>query len=151
MHKSVTVLVAGGGAGFVPYFPGTAGTAVAVPLSLALNAVAARAFPLGLLLLCCFVVMAAWLCRKGDEIFAEKDSPKIVVDEIAGFLLANFLSPPEFKTVAVAFLLFRFFDIMKVFPASWAETLENGVIMDDLIAGAYTFAALRALLYWGVL
>jgi phosphatidylglycerophosphatase A len=96
-------------------------------------------------------VIGAWLCRKGEEIFAEKDSPKIVVDEIAGFLLADFLSPPEFKTVAVAFLLFRFFDIMKVFPASWAETLENGVIMDDLIAGAYTFAALRLLLYWGVL
>jgi hypothetical protein len=39
---------------------------------------------------------------------------------------------------------------MKVFPASRAETLENGVTMDDLIAGAYSFAALRLLLYWSI-
>jgi phosphatidylglycerophosphatase A len=101
--------------------------------------------------LCAFVAVSAWLCRKAEEIFTEKDSPKIVIDEIAGFLVANFLSPADLETVAVAFLLFRFFDIMKVFPASWAETLEHGVIMDDLIAGAYTLAALRPLFYWGVL
>ena len=108
--------------------------------------------PLSLLTFIAFVGIAAWLCKQGEDIFQEKDCPKIVIDEVAGFLLANFFSPPQLKPVALAFLLFRFFDIIKVFPAARAERISGGlgVILDDLIAGLYTFVILRLLLLWGL-
>jgi len=97
------------------------------------------------------MVAAAWLCRAGEKIFAEKDSQKIVLDEIAGFLLANFHLPAKVEIVIAAFLLFRFFDIMKVFPAAQLEARKNGVLLDDLVAGFYTLVALQLMLYWGLL
>jgi phosphatidylglycerophosphatase A len=135
----------------VPWFPGTAGTLLAIPFSLALNRMAAVSLPLSLLTLIAFVGITLWFCDKGEELFHEKDSPKIVIDEIAGFLLASFLSPAEPKPIVLAFLLFRFFDIMKPFPAARAEKMAGGlgVVLDDLIAGFYTFVILRFLLMWG--
>ena len=102
-------------------------------------------FFLPFLILAAFIVIATWLCQRGEEIFQQKDCQKIVIDEIAGFLLANFLSPPELKPTAAVFVFFRFFDIIKLFPAGRAERLRGGlgVIMDDLIAGLYAFLALR--------
>ncbi len=108
--------------------------------------------PLSLLTFIAFVGIATWLCKQGEEIFQENDCPKIVIDEVAGFLLANFFAPPQLKPVALAFLLFRFFDIIKVFPAARAERISGGlgVMLDDLIAGLYTVVILRLLLWWGL-
>ena len=108
---------------------------------------------LSLLTLVAFGLLAIWFSKKGEEILLEKDSPKIVVDEIAGFLLANFLSPLAFKPVVAAFLLFRFFDIMKVPPATRAERLPGGVgvVLDDLVSAVYTFLTLRLLFFLGLL
>lgn len=96
---------------------------------------------------------ATWFCQKGEEIFAEKDPPRIVIDEVAGFLLANFLSPAGFYPTAAAFLLFRFFDIMKVSPGGRAQQIQGGVgvILDDLVAGLYTFLILRLLIFWNLI
>ncbi|MCZ6623656.1 MAG: phosphatidylglycerophosphatase A [Deltaproteobacteria bacterium] len=145
--------VTGAGAGYFPWFPGTVGTLLAIPLSLALNRMATASFSLSLLTLSAFTVTATWFCKKGEEIFHEKDCRKIVIDEITGFLLANFLSPPELYPTAAAFLLFRFFDIIKVFPAGRAEQIRGGVgvILDDLVAGLYSFLILRLLLLWNLL
>lgn len=146
-------MVTGAGAGYFPRLPGTAGTLVAVPVSLAFNRIATASLPLALLTLGVFFVVAVWLADKGEEIFREKDSPKIVIDEMAGFVLANFLAPPQFPALGVAFLVFRFFDIIKLFPAARAEKMAGGlgVVLDDLIAGLYTFLILRLLFFWGVL
>jgi len=145
-------MITGAGAGYLPWAPGTAGTLVAIPLSLGLNRIAGASFYLALLTLIAFVAFATWLCKIGEEIFADKDCPKIVVDEIAGFLVANFASPAGLKPALLAFLLFRFFDIIKPFPAGRAERISGGagVILDDLIAGFYAFFVLRLFLSWGV-
>lgn len=116
-----------------------------------LNSIAAPFPYAGALLFALFLIAAASLCRLGEKIFGEKDSQKIVIDEIAGFLLATFQVPPTYKTLALAFLLFRFFDIMKVFPAALLERRENGVLLDDLVAGLYTLLILRVVLYWELL
>jgi phosphatidylglycerophosphatase A len=124
-----------------------------VPLSLALNRMAAVSFGIALLTLATFTLLAIWVSEKSEAIFREKDSPKIVIDEIAGFLLANFLSPPAFRPIVAAFLLFRFFDIIKVPPASWAERLPGGfgVVLDDLVSAVYTFLILRLLFFLSLL
>jgi phosphatidylglycerophosphatase A len=154
IHRSTILFFAtGAGAGYSPWMPGTVGTAVAIPLSLALNRLAETSLPLSLLTLGAFTLSAAWFSAKGEEIFKEKDSEKIVIDEIAGFLFANFLSPTEVNNLAVAFLLFRVFDIIKVYPAGRAESIRGGfgVILDDVIAGLYTFLIVHLLLFWGLL
>lgn len=76
----------------------------------------------------------------------------IVIDEIVGFLLANFAAPTSASTLLMRFFLFRFFDITKVFPASRLERLPGGtgIVADDLMAGVYTFVALRLLGAWGM-
>jgi phosphatidylglycerophosphatase A len=144
--------VTGAGAGYLPWVPGTAGTLVAIPLSLGLNRIAGTSFYLALLTLAAFIAVATWLCNKGEEIFQAKDCSKIVIDEIAGFMVANFASPTRLKPAILAFLLFRFFDIIKPYPARRAERISGGlgVILDDLIAGVYTFAIVRLFLSWGV-
>ena len=145
-------LITGAGAGYLPWAPGTAGTLVAIPLSLALNRIVDASLFLSLLTLAAFIAIATWLCNKGEEIFQAKDCSKIVIDEIAGFLVANFASPAGLKPVALAFLLFRFFDIIKPFPAARAEKLSGGpgVILDDLVAGLYSFVIVKLVLFWGL-
>lgn len=120
-------------------------------MSLALNRIAGASLPVALLTLIAFIAAAGWLCQRGEEIFRQRDCPKIVIDEFAGFMLANFASPAGLRPILFAFLLFRFFDIIKPFPAARAEKLPGGfgVIADDLIAGLYTFVILRLLLAWG--
>jgi phosphatidylglycerophosphatase A len=144
--------VTGAGAGYLPWAPGTAGTLVAIPLSLGLNRIAGASLYLAFLTLAAFIAVATWLCDKGEEIFQAKDCSKIVIDEITGFLVANFASPARLKPAILAFLLFRFFDIMKPYPARRAERISGGlgVILDDLIAGVYAFAIVRLFLSWGV-
>lgn len=146
-------MVTGFGAGYSPWVPGTAGTLAAVPFSLALNRLASTSLLLAILTLIAFAFAAVWLAQKGEEIFLEKDSRRIVVDEMAGFLLANFLSPPQLKPTVAAFILFRIFDIIKLFPAGPAERMPGGlgVVLDDIIAGLYAFVIVQMLLYGGLL
>jgi len=55
----------GAGAGYFPWAPGTAGTLVALPLSIALNRIAATRLSLALITLAAFVVLAAWVSAWG--------------------------------------------------------------------------------------
>jgi phosphatidylglycerophosphatase A len=74
-----------------------------------------------------------------------KDPGKVVIDEVAGQLIALLPIPgrvwrlADFTTVIAAFILFRFFDIVKPYPARKMESLHGGlgIMADDLIAGVY--------------
>jgi phosphatidylglycerophosphatase A len=60
-----------------------------------------------------------------------------VIDEVAGQLLACAFAPLSLAGFALAFLLFRLFDISKLWPISAAERLRGGlgIVVDDLVAG----------------
>lgn len=150
-QKAILFLVTGGGTGYFPWFPGTIGTLVAVPLSLGLNRMALTYFPFALFTLVGSILCAIWLSTKGAAILRQKDPKIIVIDEVVGFLVANFLAPPRMLVLIWAFLLFRFFDITKVFPAAKLEQLPGGrgIVLDDVMAGLYTLMSLRLLLRLG--
>lgn len=154
-QRTVVILFATGvGTGYSPWFPGTVATFfVAIPLSLAFNRIAALSVPLLLLTLAGFIFFSLWVADVAERIFRQKDPGRIVIDEIAGFLIANLFSPPDLAPTAAAFFLFRLFDIVKPFPADKAQAMEGGmgVVLDDLIAGLYTFLILRLLFFWGLL
>ena len=144
-------VVSGAGAGYFPRMPGTVGTLVAVPFSLALNHIAPSHFALAVLVLVASIIGAIWASTKGAGILRQKDPQVIVIDEVVGFLVGNFLAPPRWTALLCAFFLFRFFDIAKIFPINRLERLPGGagIVLDDVMAGVYTVLALRLLLLTG--
>lgn len=72
------------------------------------------------------------------------DAKCIVIDEVVGMQVVLTMANPTAKGVFLAFLLFRFFDVVKFFPAGRSQRLPGGygVVCDDVIAGLYTRIAL---------
>lgn len=81
-----------------------------------------------------------WVSGKAEEMFEERDSKKIVIDEVAGCLVAFYLIPFELKPLILGFLFYRTFDILKPFPSRQLQNLSggSGVMLDDIVAGLYT-------------
>ena len=80
-----------------------------------------------------------WASHRVEEVLGRKDPGVIVIDEVAGMMVAVLLLPRTPGVLLCAFLLFRLFDIWKPFPARESQALRGGlgVVVDDLIAGAY--------------
>ena len=152
-HKLVlfTVSGAGAGIGYIPWFSGTAGTLGAILLGL--NLIAARTPSIALLALLAATGIAIVLSNRRAAILRQKDPGIIVIDEIIGFLVANFLAPPGFAVLLSTFVLFRVFDIAKVFPIKSLERLPGGtgIVLDDVMAGVYALIIQRLALAWGIL
>jgi len=141
------------GVGYMPLAPGTFGSLVGVAIFLGLTRVAGGTILL-LVAILTFTFGGIWAGTRTEEISGRKDPGKIVVDEVAGQLIA--LLPLLFVNwtitmVIVSFILFRFFDIVKPYPANRLQDLEGGVgvMCDDLVAGAY--AAIIVIVGLGVL
>jgi phosphatidylglycerophosphatase A len=134
------------GTGYSPIASGTVGTLAAIPLYLAL---ARLPFPLYILTLVPFFFFSCWVAGAAEEIFAEKDSGKIVIDEVIGYLITMTGAPFSWRAVILGFFLFRLFDIVKVPPANIIDRrLKNGwgVVLDDVVAGVYACVVLHLLL-----
>lgn len=141
----IRIFATGLGAGYSPAAPGTAGTLVAVPLFVILSKWGTTGVLTGLVVIS---VLGVPLASRMEELTATKDPGRIVIDEIAGYLLTMLGSPPDLFYIVAGFLLFRFFDILKPPPVRYLErTLFSGlgVMADDLMAGIYAWAALRLL------
>jgi len=98
-------------------------------------------------------LIGLWAAEHAERALGTKDPGVIVIDEVAGMTLAVLTLPLTAPVLAVAFVLFRVFDVVKPIPARQAQTLHGGVgvMLDDLIAGLYALVivvALRALLGW---
>jgi phosphatidylglycerophosphatase A len=133
------------GAGFSPIASGTVGTAAAIPLYLLIRNVP---LPFYIAFTLLFTVFSCWAADRAEEVFGEKDSGKIVIDEVAGFVVTMTAVPFSWKTVALGFLLFRFFDVTKIPPARYFDRkVKNGigVVFDDIVAGIYSCISLHLL------
>jgi phosphatidylglycerophosphatase A len=127
------------------------GTVVAIPFSLGLNWIATSHFWLALFILIAAIVFAIWSADEAAKILKQKDPQRVVIDEIVGFLLANFLMPPSAAALLGSFVLFRFFDIAKIFPIDRIERLPGGagIVLDDVMAGFYALMCLRVISGFG--
>ena len=142
----IKVVATGLGLGYLPLIPGTFGTLLGIPVCLFLNMGGKVVYVVGTVVL---FSGAVWVAGKADRIFSVHDSRRIVVDEICGFLVTMTLVPPTLLTLGVGFILFRFFDIVKPFPAGWCDkNLPGGwgVMLDDIAAGIYANLSLWAFL-----
>ncbi len=142
-HNPVHWLAFGLGSGASPVAPGTAGTLVAVPLYLLLRLLPAEAY---LAVVAGVFVFGVWLCARTSRDLGVHDHPGIVWDEILGYLATMILAPPGWTWVILGFALFRLFDILKPWPVRWADRRVGGglgIMLDDLLAGAYAFIFLQ--------
>jgi phosphatidylglycerophosphatase A len=127
--------------GYFPIAPGTVGSAVGVAIYVVLVRLGVLS-PSGLagwLVLALVVLAVGWASAWHLERRFGPDDKHIVIDEIWGMLVAIALLPASARYVIGGFLLFRFFDIVKPFPARRAEGIGRGlgVMLDDGIAGIY--------------
>ena len=137
-------LAAWGPCGFSPVAPGTVGTLGAIPLFWLL-----RDLPLWLYLvtLAGFSALAVAAAGEAGRYWKVADASPIVIDEVAGYLLAMAFVPWSFEGALAGFALFRLFDVLKPWPASALDRVKSGlgVVADDLAAGIWSAAALAFL------
>lgn len=138
--KNINVLISTlFGFGYLTKAPGTVGTAVA--------AVAYYFFPMSdnfisMYILLGYIVLMSlisiYFITKA-EIVLGHDNGKIVIDEFFGYLIAVLFLPKTIWVILAAFVLFRFFDILKPEPVNMLQKLPAGwgVMVDDLMAGLY--------------
>jgi phosphatidylglycerophosphatase A len=136
----------GFGSGLAPVAPGTFGTLVAIPLAIALRD---RFDDLGYALaVVVLFVVGIGVSQVTARDLGVADHGAIVWDEVVAFLAVLFFVGDDWRWVAVAFVLFRFFDIVKPPPIRAVDArLKNGfgVMADDLLAAGYTLLALAVL------
>lgn len=147
MTRLALVIATAGGAGYVPVAPGTAGSAVGVAIYLLtrhLEPVLQAALFVGI------CVVGIWASSEAARHFGRDDPGHVVIDEVAGQLATLLLLDVGLLGAAIAFLIFRVFDIVKPWPANRLEALHGGVgiMADDLMAGAYGWVLLWSLLYF---
>ncbi len=129
----------GAGAGLVPFAPGTAGTLLGFPLYWLLASYATLTTSLAVL--AAIFVLGVWACGATGRALGVADHGAMVWDEVVAFALVLVFTPAGWAWQAGAFLLFRFFDIVKPPPIRYFDRrLKSGfgVMFDDLLAAFYT-------------
>jgi phosphatidylglycerophosphatase A len=154
------------GVGYSPLAPGTLGSLVGVGMYFLLHSLTywlLRLFTppnsfarfsswyvflaIELWVITAVTLVGIWAASRTEKLAGRKDPGKVVIDEVAGQMIA--LLPvvpgldPGWIAITSAFLLFRLFDIIKPYPARRLESLESGlgIMADDLVAGAYAAVA----------
>jgi len=153
------------GAGLFPFAPGTMGTLIAVPL-VYFSQDAFWVFRL--LLWAALLAIGTWSAKVIDELMGSSDHQNIVIDEVVGFGITAWTAGNHPETLFVAFVVFRFFDILKPPPVRqvdrWSKIKASqksgtasqwwggfGVMADDLLAGVLGLLTVMALQHFGLL
>lgn len=147
------------GVGYLPYAPGTYGSAVGVGIYLLAAFAESRIggamiagswteaqitawfHVVNLVLFLLFCLLGIWASGRSTKLFKNKDPQQAVVDEVIGQLITFLFIPfaMSWWLVLAGFLLFRLFDIWKPYPIDSLQNLPAGigVCADDILAGVY--------------
>jgi phosphatidylglycerophosphatase A len=139
------------GAGYLKPGPGTYGSAATVLLWYftahiihpSLNAVTIATIIAAIAVTLIGIPAATIAARESGR----EDPGFVVIDEVAGQLIALIAINPDWKHTAVALLLFRLFDIFKPWPIRKLEALPEGtgIMLDDVAAGLFALAVIHIL------
>ncbi len=129
--------------GYLPVAPGSIGSFAALFLY---GAVKNSPQMMGASIVLC-IVLGLLTAGRAEKLLGGKDAGEIIIDEFAGMLVALYLLPPTMGYIVAAFILFRFFDIIKPRPIRNLEKLNGsmGIMLDDLLAGVYTNLILQVI------
>lgn len=144
LAQPIHLIAFGFGAGLFPKAPGTAGTLLAVvPAWL----IAGWSLQAKVAFISALFIFGVWICGESARRLQSHDHPAIVWDEVVGYLATCLMLPAEPLWLLLAFVLFRFFDIVKPWPIRDLDHRLHGgigIMLDDIVAAA--FAAICLLL-----
>lgn len=136
------------GVGHIPFAPGTFGSLATVPFLYLYGSTGAPTLFLIPFILITFVI-SCFITNIVQKRLGVEDPSWIVIDEVLGMLICFlFIQNHNILDYAILFGLFRFFDIVKIWPANYVDkNIKNGIgtILDDVISGLYA-----GLLYFAV-
>ena len=132
--------------GNIPGAPGTVASAAGALLAIIVSSNTV----LYVLIVGAVTLLGFQVCGQMEKILGRKDPGCIVIDEVAGMMVAFFLLPLNAAVIVTAVFLFRAFDMFKIYPVNKFEQWEGaaGVMADDLIAGAYTNIVMQVAVRW---
>jgi len=151
MNKIISIFTTLFGIGYSPIAPGTIGSIFSIVFLYFLIKFVSYSFLVIIFLIILFISLK--LIEKYSNLLKSHDSSTIVIDEFLGiFLIILFYDYLKFTNDFIMFLLililFRFFDILKIFPINWVDkNIKNsfGVVLDDLLAGVYSIIVLYSI------
>jgi phosphatidylglycerophosphatase A len=123
------------GLGRLGFAPGTLGSLVALPIAWLIMRFGGMYALLGVTAI--VAIAAIWVSDAYARESGDKDPQDCIIDEVAGQMLACALAPLSLAGFALAFVLFRLFDISKLWPISAVERIGGGagIVGDDMLAG----------------
>lgn len=130
------------GIGYIPFASGTFGSFAGLIIGYLIYLINYNLLFLAIPILFILGIIASDIYQNKT---GEQDSKVIVIDEVVGQLIAMLTVLDNFLLLFLSFLIFRFFDIVKPWPASFFDkNMKNGkgVMMDDVIAGIYSLIIL---------
>jgi phosphatidylglycerophosphatase A len=144
-QHAARLLATAGGLGYAPIAPGTVAS---LPVALLIWLAAPGDVWLGAAALV-VTGLGIWASHVEARRVEVKDPSSVVVDEVAGMLVALVAQPRSLRWVLVLFVLFRVMDVWKPFPIRQLQALPGGlgIVVDDLLAGVYA-SALGSLARW---
>jgi phosphatidylglycerophosphatase A len=146
LREPMTAIATFFGVGLLPIAPGSWGALAAMPLGWLLGMAGGW---IALLIGAIIATVVGWIAAdRYVKATGREDPPEIVIDEVAAQWLALTVVPMTLTGYVVAYFVFRLFDTLKPWPASWADgEVEGGagVMLDDLFAGGYAWILLYAL------
>jgi phosphatidylglycerophosphatase A len=126
--------------GMLPVMPGTFASLVTTVAYYLIYRIYFQIRPeLHLSVICVVTAIGMFTAVHASRVLGSEDPHEVVIDEVAGQLVALLLLPINFFNLIATTCLFRLFDIWKPFPIRKLESLGNGVgiMADDLLAGVY--------------
>ncbi len=142
-EKSVLYIATGSFVGYIPFAPGTFGTALGLFFCYLLSLID---LSVSFFLVLLFILFSIWIAHRAEKILKKKDAGCIVIDEIAGIMVALLGLQFHLWSVLAGFIIFRFFDIIKPFPIRTIEKRFSGgvgIVVDDVAAGLFSHLVLR--------
>lgn len=131
--------------GFLPVAPGTFGslTALIIYLLPGFENPSLMIFMISL-----FILIGLPIADKFELLYG-KDPAQFTIDEFVGMWITLLFVPKKIWWILLAFLIWRALDITKPFPARKLEALKGGwgVMLDDIMAGIYSFISVQLIIY----
>ena len=133
--KIVKIISTFFGVGYLPFFPGTWASLLALGMYLVLKNYLVFYLVISFVILCIGFIFAG----RAEILFDKKDSRYIVIDEIAAVLIMCLIIPNNLFSLSLAFIMFRLLDIIKPFTIKKIESFPGsyGIMLDDLTAMSY--------------
>jgi phosphatidylglycerophosphatase A len=133
--------------GYLPKAPGTWGSLVGLLLFFLLHTLS---LPVYLAVVAGLFVVGSSAAGEAEKILDNRDPGVVVIDEIVGMLITMIAVPVTPLTMALGFILFRIFDIVKPFPVNIFDQRFHGglgIMLDDVVAGIYSLISLQLIIF----